>query len=169
MMMGEAQSLQRVAEMLQRDVESDMAYNALSRGKYAAVPILMGLATEIALKAWQCATREGPHDLSHDLVKLFDSLDEDTKERLERALPDMHMVAKLTRERTTMREVLLFHRRMFERWRYKYEMSRDVIQPRALNIALETIVGVFCQEVEETGWYAGIEPGPLDQLRDIGK
>ena len=158
-MMGEAQSLQRFAEMLQRDVESDRADNALSRGKFVAVPILMGLATEIALKAWQCATREGPHDFSHDLLGLFDSLDEDTKERLEAALPEVHLVAKLTRERATMREVLFFHRDIFERWRYKHEITRDMIQPRALNTALETIIGVFCQEVEETRWYAGIESG----------
>ena len=158
-MMGEAQSLQRVAEMLQRDVESDSANNALSRGKFVAGPILMGLATEIALKAWQCETRKGPHDRSHDLLKLFDSLDEDTKQRLEGASPPVHLVAKLTRDRASMREVLFFHRHMFERWRYKHELLRDTIQPRALNIALETIVGVFCQEVEETRWYSGIESG----------
>ena len=158
-MMGEAQALQRVAEMLQREVESDRADNALSRGKFVAVPILMGLATEIALKAWQCETREGPHDFSHDLLGLFESLDEGTKERLEAALPEVHLAMKLTRERATMSEVLFFHRDMFERWRYKHEITRDMIQPRALNIALETMIRVFCQEVEQTQWYAGIESG----------
>lgn len=158
-MIGEAQSLQRVAEMLQQDVESDSSGNALYRGKFVAVPILLGLATEIALKAWQCETRSGPYDRSHDLLKLFDSLDRDTKARLEGALPQVHLVAKLSPERATMREILFFHRDVFERWRYMHEMSRDTIQPRALNAALETIIGVFCKEVEETRWYSGIESG----------
>ena len=34
----------------------------------------MSLATEIALKAWQCSERQAPPDRTHDLLKLFKSL-----------------------------------------------------------------------------------------------
>ena len=107
-LMGQAQSLQRVAETLQPDAELDSPGSALYRGKTVAVPMLLGLATEIALKAWQCEPRNGRYDRSHDLVGLFDSLDVGTKSRLEGALPPMRLVAKLSPQRATMREVLFF-------------------------------------------------------------
>ncbi len=156
-LMGQAQSLQRVAETLQPDVELDVPGSALYRGKTVVVPMLLGLATELALKAWQCESRKGPYDRSHDLVDLFDSLDEDTKSRLEGALPAMRLVAKLSPERAMMREILLFHRDAFERWRYTHEVVRVAAETGALNAALETLIGVFCQEVKQTQWYAGIE------------
>ena len=156
-MMGQAQSLQRVGEMLEQDTDSDSPGSALYKGKIVAAPILLGLATEIALKAWQCESREGPYDRTHDLIKLFDSLDENTRDRLERGLPEVHLVAKFSRERATIREILFVHRDVFEKWRYMHEMSRGIAQTRALNVALKTIIGVFCQEVEQTRWYAGIE------------
>ena len=61
-MMGQAQSLQRVGEMLEQDTDSDSPGSALYKGKIVAAPILLGLATEIALKAWQCESREGPYE-----------------------------------------------------------------------------------------------------------
>ena len=158
-MMGQAQSLQRVTEMLQPDVESDSPGSALYRGKIVAVPILLGLATEIALKAWQCETRNGPYDRSHDLVGLFDSLDGGIQSRLEGALPPVRLAAKFSPERATMREILFVHRDVFERWRYTHEVVRATAQSGALNAALETLVGVFCKDVKETQWYSRIESG----------
>ena len=51
-------------------------------------PVLLALATEIALKAWQCRERKGPPDHGHDLVELFDALSEDARERLQAQLPE---------------------------------------------------------------------------------
>lgn len=158
-LMGKAQSLQRVAEVLQPDMETDLPGSALYKDKTVVVPMLLGLATELALKAWQCESRKGPYDRSHDLLDLFDSLDEDTKSRLEGALPAMRLVAKLSPERATMGEIMSFHRDAFERWRYTHEVVRLSAQTGALNAALETLIGVFCQEVKQTQWYAGIETG----------
>lgn len=79
--------------------------------------MLLGLATELALNAWQCESHKGPYDRSHDLLDLFDSLDEGTKSRLDGAWPAMRLVAKLSPERATMRAIMFFHKDAFERWR----------------------------------------------------
>lgn len=47
------------------------------------VPNLLTLATEIALKAWQCWERQKAPKRTHDLLKLFHSLEQDTQEVLE--------------------------------------------------------------------------------------
>lgn len=45
--------------------------------------ILLSLATEIALKAWQCRKRKGVSDHTHDLLDLFNSLEPGIRELLE--------------------------------------------------------------------------------------
>ena len=57
-MIDEAKSLHRAAkELEQNGSESSQSDRLHSMGKRRAVPILLSLATEIALKAWQ--VREG--------------------------------------------------------------------------------------------------------------
>ena len=43
----------------------------LLKGTFLAVPNLLSLATEIALKAWQCQERQKAPEHTHDLLDLF--------------------------------------------------------------------------------------------------
>ena len=82
-MIWNAKSLQRVAKELERHEESPQSDPLLFSGRFLAGPNPLTLATEIALKAWQCQERKGKPDRSHDLMKLFDSLESSTQETLE--------------------------------------------------------------------------------------
>lgn len=85
-----AKALQRVVKELDgegsQSVESDLL---LFQGKYLAEPILLSLALEIALKAWQRRERQGAPDHGHDLLQLFEGLKEATQKRLEAKMPPL--------------------------------------------------------------------------------
>lgn len=85
-----AKALQRVVKELDgegsQSVESDLL---LFQGKYLAEPILLSLALEIALKAWQRRERQGAPDHGHDLLQLFEGLEEATQKRLEAKMPPL--------------------------------------------------------------------------------
>ena len=83
-MIWNAKSLQRVAKELERNgSESPQQDPFLFSGILLAGPILLSLATEIALKAWQCRERKGKPEKIHDLLKLYDGLESSTQETLE--------------------------------------------------------------------------------------
>ena len=116
-------------------------------GEILASAILLPLATEIALKAWQCRERKGAPDRSHDLLKLFEGLSEDAQAQLEEGLPvwldpwsirlGVHEVCPVG---AGMRKVLEYHRQSFEHWRYLYESSIGSLYAPALNEALTVII-----------------------------
>ena len=78
-MVDHARSLQEVARYLEPDLESDESGGYLFSGRVIAPPILLALATEIALKALQCCERGGAPDRTHDLLDLFDALTKQPK------------------------------------------------------------------------------------------
>ena len=83
--MQEAMSLQGMAERLETDPEG---HPSVSKPTTAA-PVLLALATELALKAWQCRERNGKApDKTHDLAELFDTLGADARSLLEQ--PCLH-------------------------------------------------------------------------------
>ena len=62
-MINSARSLQRVANELEKNgPEPELSDEQLFEGIFLAGPILLSLATEIALKAWQCSERQEPPD-----------------------------------------------------------------------------------------------------------
>ena len=75
-MIWTAKSLQRVAKELDLPEEPSQSDSLLFMGKFFAGPVLLTLATEISLKAWQCRERKEKPDHSHDLLELFDGLGE---------------------------------------------------------------------------------------------
>ena len=91
-------------------------------GKRRAVPILLSLATEIALKAWQ--VREGKEEpaRTHDLLKLFESLERGTQEMLEERMRNLSPHYQWPQTKHPLRDVLCSHRDAFECWRYSYEI-----------------------------------------------
>ena len=82
-MIESARSLQCVTKELEKnEYEAGQSDKWLFQGVVLAGPILLSLATEIALKAWQYSERERAPDRNHDLLKLFDLLKRDTQEML---------------------------------------------------------------------------------------
>ena len=112
----------------------------------------MALATEIALKALQCQERNGPPTRTHDLLKLFEGLSEDTQTRLEKRLPSRLDPVSLRLGvqdffpvGAGMRKVLEFHRYSFMNWRYRYERPGGSFFQPALNEALTVIINTYAQ------------------------
>ena len=123
-MMEKAKALYRVADELDRRGTPVNQDQLLFLGKLVAVPVLMALAMEIALKAWQCRERNAEPDKSHDLLKLFESLEEKTKARLQaRSLDYLHptLGPKFPPNCAGLEWMLSSHRKNFEHWRYPYE------------------------------------------------
>ena len=94
----------------------------------------------IALKAWQVREREGgTPDRLHDLVELFDRLSPAARQRLEERLPPRPD----TFFGGGMRQVLEFHRKTFEDWRYPYEHDALQTRPDQLGEAVEAIIETY--------------------------
>ena len=152
-MICNAKSLQKVANYLAADIELESkSENFLFSGKIMSVPILMALATEIALKALQCQERKSSPNHTHDLLELFEGLSEDTQTRLEERLPSRLDPVSLRMGMQDffpvgagMRKVLEFHRRSFGRWRYRYEDPGESFYPSALDEALTVIINIYGQ------------------------
>ena len=150
-MISNAKSLQKVANHLERDMEL-LPDRSLFDGKFIATPILMVLATEIALKALKCQEQKGPPKRTHDLLILFDDLSEITQNRLEEGLPSrldpvflQIGVQDLCPVGAGMRKVLEYHKRSFERWRYLHEVENADFYVPALDEALTVIIETYHQ------------------------
>ena len=161
-MIENAMSLQRVAKELEKNGhEAGQSDQWLFQGTFLAGPILLSLATEIALKAWQCLEREEAPDRTHDLLRLFDSLKQDTREILEARMrkvspysvwaeqpgmqnlkPDLQdMLATRTHP---LRTVLSSHCEAFQRWRYSYEKeSFSIFKSGEIDRALTVIIDTY--------------------------
>ncbi|MCY3877398.1 MAG: hypothetical protein OXF88_24300 [Rhodobacteraceae bacterium] len=115
-----------------------------------AVPILLSLATEIGLKAWQCKERAGLPDQTHDFLKLFDGLAETTRRRLEEKMPEVPgPVAGLPPYCPGIREALCQNRNLFVDWRYAHEHHALFAETGVLKAALTAIVESYFVSVPE--------------------
>ena len=160
-MIENAKSLQRVAKELEKNGhEAGQSDNWLFLGKVLAGPILLSLATEIALKAWQCSEREKAPDRTHDLLKLFDSLKQDTQEMLEARMrkvsphsvwsgdprfrnlnPDLQDM--FAAKKHPLRDVLCEQRYANVQWRYLYEKHFARFDSSEIDRALTVIIDAF--------------------------
>ncbi len=139
-MMDHAQALLRVAQEVDRGSPSPASNRDFfsSYGHAIAMPVLLSLATEIALKAWLC--REGKAPIrSHDLFRLFCGLEPATQKRLEEAVQPPSLYRQYVLERLGipallegteepdaayfqgLRDILRIYSKAFEEWRYRYE------------------------------------------------
>ena len=138
-----AESLQRVANHLTPDPASDESDDLLFVGRIIAPPILLSLATEIALKALQCNERGAAPDLGHDLLKLFEGLTEETKNWLESRFPTQPVYFDESRFppiNAGLRDTLEYHKSAFLNWRYLHESVRADFCSTALDKALSVII-----------------------------
>ena len=145
----DAKALQRVVEELHgkgsKSVESDPL---LFQGKFLAGPILLSLAIEIALKAWQRRERQGAPDHCHDLLQLFEGLEAATQKRLQAKMPPLldPWLGETLRE--GLRELLCSHRDAFIKWRYLYEGGEEgsIFKPfdtTAVHQALTVLIDAY--------------------------
>lgn len=160
-MMHNARSLQRVVQDIEQgskqSSESDLL---LFRGQLLAVPILLSLAAEIALKALLCWEKNKTPVQSHDLFKLYLSLGENTRELLEGRMrkvspnsiradhPGMQNLNPDFQEMFAakmypMRDVFCSHRDSHTHYRYLYENHRGRFEQGEINHALNVIVDVY--------------------------
>ena len=122
----DAKALQRVVkELCDQGFQSVESDSLLFQGKFLAEPILLSLALEIALKAWQRRERQGAPDRSHDLLQLFEGLEEATQKRLEAKMPPLLDPWLGWPIREGLRELLCSHRDAFIKWRYSYEADEE--------------------------------------------
>ena len=132
----------------------------LFEGTFLAVPNLLSLATEIALKAWQCREQLKAPERTHDLLKLFQSLEQETQEMLEARMrtvsphsvwaeqpgmqnlrPDVQDI--FAAKRHPLRDVLRSHSDVNIRWRYIHEEISAQFETPEIDRALTVIIDAY--------------------------
>ena len=149
----DAKALQRVVEELHgkgsKSVESDPL---LFQGKLLTEPILLSLALETALKAWQRRERQGAPDHCHDLLQLFEGLEEATQKRLQAKMPPLLDPWLGWPIREGLRELLCSHRDAFIKWRYPYEGDEEgsifkTFETAAVHQVLTVLIDAYYERV----------------------
>ena len=144
-MMFSARSLQQVVNSFENGTDPTLdAY--LFQGQFIAAPVLLALSMELALKAWW--TREVKHrsvPKTHDLLKLFDGLPEQTRTRLENSHPELPNPShpKLPPVREGLRSILTSNSAKFVEWRYLHELSSGMFPNGEFNDALSSVIEEF--------------------------
>ncbi len=143
-MMLSARGLQALVKTFEDGV--DPSKNAaLFQGQFIASPVLLTFAMELALKAWW-AKDYNDIDIprTHDLLKLFDGLKEDTRTDLESAHPEVpHPIRGFQPLRPGLRSILASTSAAFVEWRYLHEYSRARFPNGAFNEALSSVIREF--------------------------
>ena len=141
--MENAKALLRVAEHLDAASDPRPTEPLLFHGMVIVVPTLLGLATELALKALHMR-EDGAFPKSHDLLELFDRLPARTRRRLEQKMPGVPGVhPDLPSVFPGIREVLAANRTLFVEWRYLHERHGALAETSALKEAISTIIETF--------------------------
>ena len=154
-MIDHAKALQRAAKELSWE-GSNESDSMLFLGMISAEPILLSLALEIALKAWQCREKGAPKP-SHDLLQLFEGLEEATQKRLEAKMPPLLDPWLGWPIREGLRELLCSHRKAFIKWRYPYEADEEgsifkTFETAAVHQALTVLIDAYYER----------ESGPIE-------
>ena len=172
-MIRNAKALQRVVKELEKNKPKPSLSDGwdkwnrgtedqlLFRGKFLAVPNLLSLAIEIALKAWQCRERQKAPERTHNLLKLFHSLEQNTQEMLEAGMrkvsPDsvwadalrMQNLSPLEQELLgakmhPLRDVLHSHSDVNIRWRYIHEETYGAqFETDEMDLALTVLIDAY--------------------------
>ena len=108
-----------------------------------AVPVLLALAIELALKALQWKERDGRQPTqTHDLLVLFKGLEKETRERIEANMPEVPGILPDPPRRPGIRTALSRARNVFVDWRYPYEHPGLIVETADLKTALKAILYV---------------------------
>ena len=171
-MIRNAKALQRVVKELEKNKPKPSPSDGwgkwdrgtedqlLFMGRLLAVPNLLSLATEIALKAWQCREQQKAPERTHNLLRLFHSLEQDTQEMLEARMrkrsphsvwaeqpgmqnlrPDVQDM--FAAKRHPLRDVLRSHSDANMLWRYIYEEPEAKFETGEIDLALTVIIDAY--------------------------
>lgn len=157
-MIRDARSLHAVAQHLVSDLDPGETRTSdvdglFGTGRFFAGPVLLALATEIALKAWHCRETKVAPRRTHDPIALFEDLSENTRRLLAARYPG-HLYPRgmgaFGPVPSDLQSALEIHRKTFEIWRYPHEDPDDLIWPDALDAALSAIVEAYDQPAESS-------------------
>lgn len=156
-MLHEAARLGQVVERL--DAPEEGRADRYDRSPIA-VPVLLALAIELALKALQWSERDGRQPAhTHDLLVLFKGLKKDTREQIEANMPEVPGILPELPRRPGVRTAFSRARKVFIDWRYPYEHPGLIVETADLKIALKAILDVPSTSCggrhSETGGTAG--------------
>ncbi|MCY3810771.1 MAG: hypothetical protein OXH15_03135 [Gammaproteobacteria bacterium] len=145
LMIRRARSLACVVEEIgERGKKAGPGDGLLFEGNMLAETVLLSLAAEIALKAWQCRERNGAPDRTHDLEELFDGLGDESRARLEEKMPEVESpVRGFPSVYPGIREALARCGNMFLEWRYAHEHQSLYAETGVLKTALKAIVEAY--------------------------
>ena len=165
-MIKNAKSLQRVAKELEKNSSEALQSDAwLFQGTFLAGPILLSLATEIALKAWRCQELNKAPKRTHNLLELFKDLKKDTQEILEAKMrkssphsvwaaePNMQELSPdlqdiLGAKMHPLRDVLCAHHDANMRWRFLYEKPQAFFETAEIDRALTVIIDAYYEKMD---------------------
>ena len=144
-MIWNAKSLQSVVKKLEwNEAESPEADPFLFQGAFLAGPILLSLATEIALKALLFLEQEKDPPHIHDLLKLFEQLEPDTQKLLRSEMPGRPDILEVSPfDYGSLPEILWSHRDAHTHWRFLHEKPTGVFRTGELNQALTVIINAY--------------------------
>jgi len=146
-MMFSARALQELVRSFGNGVDPS-SNAAFFEGQFIARPVLLTFAMELALKAWWAKeNKDSDIPKTHDLLKLFDGLNEDTRTRLESAHPEIPNPYRGFRPiRPGLRSMLASNSAAFVEWRYLHEHSSARFPDGELNEALSSVIGEFARQ-----------------------
>ena len=143
LMMSRAHELGRLVEHL----DAEQRDGVWREGTNLAVPVLLSLAVEIGLKAWHRKEGNESPVKTHDLLKLFDGLGENTQRRLEDKMPEVPGVIPEWPAYPGIRNALRQNRDIFTKWRYAHEHDDLYAETGVLKTALKAIVDAYFVEM----------------------
>ncbi len=143
--MFNAQALQKFVDSIEigNDPISDPH---IFKGQFIAVPVLLALSMEMALKAWWAREiKDNAVPKTHDLLELFDGLPEQTRIRLENSHPALPNPdhPQLQPLRQGLRSLLASNREKFVEWRYPYEILHSSFPIGEFKAALSSVIDEF--------------------------
>lgn len=160
-MIDNAKALRRAAKELEpHGLKSDHTDNLLFLGVFLAVPDLLLLATEIALKAWLCREKNAAPKPTHHLLKLFQSLDTETQEFMEAKMRKLSHYSRYSEDprmkhqspevqeifgakMRPLRDILSSHADLYTRWRYSHEGLIANFETSEIDHALTVLIDSY--------------------------
>lgn len=160
-MIENAKALRHAAkELEQHGSKTDHTDKLLFLGVFLAVPVLLLHATEIALKAWLCRKRNVAPEPTHNLLKLFQSLDTETQEFMEAKMrklshysiysedPRMKHQSPDVQEMfgaimNPLRYILTSHADLYTQWRYSHEGLCANFETSEIKHALTVLIDYY--------------------------
>ena len=131
-----------------------------SLGVLLAIPDLMLLATEIALKAWHCREQNVAAKPTHNLLKLFQSLNKETQEFMETKMRKLSHYSTYSEDprfknqspdvqemfgskMNPLRDILSSHADLYTRWRYLHEGLPAKFESSEIDHALTVLIDTY--------------------------